>query len=171
MQRRTLFVFLVVVALLVVSYLYSYHQLVPGYEVIQTPLASLCTGLVLRKVPVVVSEQLADPGAVLSRVLRYSYWFAEKTRASASRRGTTARFTALWHDDQTDDAPRDVDIFNPMEDGDFVTVRLKRHQPIILPIRWRFSSETPFVALQFFDAINAVTNAVGGGLPAAAAAE
>lgn len=115
-------------------------------DIAQCRLADLSMDLLYEKTPVIVSEQLMDPTHLLSSLFRYSYAYSRRALVRSGESYTCrSKFTVMWcgtNDTQLDliaassPRPDDVRVFYECPGAEFVTVKLRRNQAMILPPHW-----------------------------------
>lgn len=138
----------VVLVLFTILYVQSYLRPKTEYTIIQSYLDKLSVDTLYDKYPIVIYDYLQDPNSLLTSLFAYSFQF--KTQSIISLETfykTSSKFTLIYNGHANSEislvSPKyKVDLSKRMQDQDssvqYVTVNLKQHQIMILPIKWFF---------------------------------
>lgn len=141
----------IVLVLLVLLYIQSYLKPKTEYTIIQTYLDKISIDTVYDKYPIIIYDLIQDPKSLLKSLFAYSYQFDTSGKLVPNKIfKAAAKFTLIYNDVSNSViniiSPKfHVDLSKPLKEQDssvqYVTVNLKQHQVLILPLKWYI--ETP----------------------------
>jgi hypothetical protein len=148
-----------VLAILIAAvYVRYFWRCSEGMQIIQLPLARCTPELLGEKRPVVITDRLANHADLVGTLFRWSHVYA----SAAARvppgqvRRSMARY-AILYDAESDVA---VDIAHPEGGATWVSVKLRRHQTLVLPPRWRFVAPSGCTSIRLYDPFYAVASSL-----------
>lgn len=142
--------FLVLLVLLVTLYVQSYLRPKNDYTIVQTYLDKISVDALYDKHPIVIYDLIKDPRSLLTSLFSYSFQFDTYTFLEPNRvMPAKAKYTLVYNDNLDASihliSPKHlIDSSKPLEQQadsvQYVTVNLKQHQVIIVPMKWHISS-------------------------------
>lgn len=166
----------VLITLIIIVYIYYYNSYKRDYNILQTYLTSVDLSLVYEKYPIVIYDSIINPEELTKTLFAYSYIF----RNNKVHYGQTnpiynsSKHLIIWCEQDSI-----INIVNPKYKEQFdwkkreglkiatvplsnikntsiqyVTVKLKKHQVIILPAFWIFTSSKSVKMIQLDDLLS-----------------
>ena len=140
-------VFLLIIVLLIVAlYVQYYLAYKKEYEIIQVTLDNLELKTLYEKYPIVISDQVYKIDELLKTVFAYSYVFKKQVSIEPEKiTRNSYKYLLITSDDSID-----IKLINPkykvkqtLEESDvqYVTVKLKENQVLIVPALWYVHTE------------------------------
>lgn len=140
-------VFLLIIVLLIVAlYVQYYLAYKKEYEIIQVTLDNLELKTLYEKYPIVISDQVYKIDELLKTVFAYSYVFKKQVSIEPEKiTRNSYKYLLITSDDNVD-----IKLINPkykvkptLEESDvqYVTVKLKENQVLIVPALWYVHTE------------------------------
>lgn len=139
-MRGFLLIIVVLVTALYVQYYLSYKK---EFEIIQVTLDNIQLKTLYEKYPVVIADQVYKTDDLLKTVFKYSYVFKKSVSIEPGKlTRNDYKYMIITSDDNVD-----VKLINPKyksnikttlaeSDVQYVTVKLKEHQVLIVPALW-----------------------------------
>lgn len=163
----------VLAIMVVVFYAQYYSKYNKDYTIVQTTLDKVNLDLLYERNPIIVYDQLIDPHHLLKSLFAYSYAFASDLSVNATYPlMNTAKYAVLY----SQQGNATVNIINPkyastmplMKTGstvlssqplkdlqvEYVTIKLKQNQVMILPPLWLYESQQPLQCMQLDDLVS-----------------
>lgn len=161
--------FLLIVASLIALYVQSYLKTKDEYTIVQTYLDKITIDTLYDKYPVVIYDQLQDPRALLTSLFAYSYQFENMISLPPIKlHKTRSKFTIIYTSNESVTihivSPKyKVDGSKPLQSQDktlqYVTVNLKPHQILIMPMQWHYETTKTIRAIELDDVLSALLKA------------
>lgn len=145
-------------------YIQYYTKFATSFDIIQSPIGKLTTDILYERQPIIISERLVHPSVLTKTVFKYTYMFmnAKVVSGDAFPLQTLHKYTVVYNDNG--DMP--LNLVHPsnktklkpfhrfgsfkkshvkLHDSDieFVTIKLKKQQCIIIPMHWLFQVDSP----------------------------
>lgn len=160
--------FLIAFALIMFVYLQYYFKYNTEYRIIQAPLAKIDENVLYEKYPIVVSDRLVKPEELLETLFKYKYLFksTHPQKGSPNPYMAISKYTLLYNNK----IDIDVNIIAPQyrkefqgfiefqankdinsTNAQYVTIKLKKQQVIILPAFWIYQSSLPYHVISLND--------------------
>lgn len=143
---------IVCIFLIVILYLQSYLKPISEYTILQYNLDKVTPDALYDKVPIIIYDILKDPRDLLTTLFEYSYIFKTYSKVYNGKiHQCKSKFSIVYTD--SDDGCF-MNIISPKFNVDlgkriskqhksvqFVTLKMKKHQVIILPMFWYVQSD------------------------------
>lgn len=160
MEGHTKLLLFLLAILVVVAYMYYYKTYKTDVVILQTFLDQADLNLLYERYPVVIYDQVMDPRALLKTLFSYSYMFKSESQIQKGVETINkSKYMMLWHN-ETQNEDVFVDILNPpviKEQKSEVSIKLRKHQVIILPAFWGFvCTTTPLNCIRLDDLFSAI---------------
>ena len=159
-----------IIMLLCFVYLQSYLAVKDDYTILQTWLEKVTPDTLADKHPIVIFDQVVRPDQLLSTLFAYMYVSVVKTKHNSKHViRNRARYALLFSERATH-----VNLISPkykkiikynagLSDQDasvkYVTIKLKPHQLVILPMSWMFTCDD-CEAMYIYDGLSYVLSGV-----------
>jgi len=158
MLKSSKTLFFVVLVLLIFVYTQYYLKFNTSYRIIPAQLDKIDESVLYEKYPIVVADRIVKPEVLLQTLFKYKYITSsiENRKGSINPYLVTHKYTVLYntmHD-------IDVNIIAPQYRGEFktnvdfyrtqtqyVTIKLKKQQIIILPAFWLYHITSPHTVI------------------------
>ena len=168
----------VLVILIIIVYIHYYTSYKQDYNILQTYLNSVDLNLVYEKYPIVIYDRIINPDELTKTLFAYTYIF-KSTRVCKGPTNpiyNSSKHLIIWSDQDSM-----INIINPKyknsfrwqrKDGlsistnplskienasvQYVTVKLKRNQVLILPAFWMFDSSKDVSLIHLNDLLSCV---------------
>lgn len=149
-MRRTFIV--IVVVLLIALYLQYYAKYKHDYQILQVYLDKFKLDTLYEKYPIVVYDQVYDTNDILKTIFAYSYVFRKDLGVTPGQvTKNNHKYLVLSSDEDVS-----IKIINPKYKKDikakleesnvqYVTIKLKENQVLILPAKWYFYTDNDSV--------------------------
>lgn len=142
---KTRLLVLAVVILLCITYLHLYKTIPdPPYTIIQLDVNKLTPSILLEKQPIIINQSIINVSTLLSTVFAYNYMMSDEKFLDSTGNFVKAlsKYTIItspfWN--------ANIDISDPNNQDPikkrFITIKLKRHQVMILPPLWFYRTTT-----------------------------
>lgn len=159
---------LVVLILIIVVYTQYYLKYNTAYRIIQAPLTKIDENVLYEKYPIVVADRIVKPESLLHTLFKYKYL----TSSFGTRAGSQFPYFAVNKYTLIYNTIEDVDIniIAPQYRNEFqgfksnidlnstqaqyVTIKLKKQQIIILPAFWIYQSSSPHSVISLNDPLS-----------------
>jgi len=168
MWTRVLIAILVI--LIILAYVYHYNSYKQDYNISQTYLDTIDLSIVYEKYPVLIYDKVCEPKRLLTTLFAYTYIFSVENSVSPDVLVyNKSKHIILWSN-QSDAI---INIINPkynniikwrknektyLKDQDnniqYVTVKLKENQVLILPTFWIFDSNVRLKCIALDDILS-----------------
>jgi len=157
---------LVVIVLIITIYARYYSKYSEGYNIIQTYLDKINLNLLYERSPIVIYDSIKTPKQLLKTLFKYSYMSKhEYTINTCEVHLSKSKFSFMFHTGKSNDTII-VNLINPIYKKDFknwqknkqgisftptpiaetsvefVSVKLKPYQVLVLPTHWSFQVAT-----------------------------
>lgn len=163
-MKTTKLLLITLVCLIVIVYYKYYKSYNDDYNIIQTFLENFNLELLYDKYPIIIYDQIVDPLSLTKTIFAYSYVFKKQNVIQPSLcYPNNSKFALIWN--ETNDSQ--IDIINPkykkylnnktLQEADevqYISIKLKPHQILIIPSLWIIHSNSPMEILQFDDIIS-----------------
>lgn len=150
MHTKTLVIILV--SLIILIYIHYYYKYKTEYDIIQTYIDNIDIQLLYEKYPIVIYDQLKEPKDLLKTLFNYSYIYKKESIINSNYPVLNkSKYLILWnyHNDFM------INIISPkykhllkkdtllsdLSEIQYISVKLKQNQVIILPTFWIFESQ------------------------------
>ena len=172
MSKMLFFIAFVLISYLYIQYYFKFNTV---YKIIQAPLYKIDENVLYEKYPIVVSDRLVKPVALLETLFKYKYLFKKVHPQKGSQKPYIAisKYTLIYNDK----ADIEVNIIAPQYRNEFhgfvefqankdinstnaqyVTIKLKKQQVIILPAFWIYQSILPYHIISLNDPFSFIVN-------------
>lgn len=176
MYTKTLVVILVV--LVVAIYMQYYNNYKSDYNILQTYLDNIDLNVLFEKYPIVIYDRVLDPRQLLKTLFVYTYTFKKEFILNpVTPVYNGSKHMIIWSQDKD----VSVNIINPKYKGrikwtrtkgatsstvplteldneiQYVTVKLKTNQIMILPAFWIFDASSRVNVIQLDDLLSSLT--------------
>lgn len=177
--------FLITLVLVFILYLQHYLKHNNIFRIVQADLSKLNPDVLSERFPVVVSDRLVSPDALLGTLFKYTY--LTKTTCSIPPtplvRLCASKHTILY----CNTSDMDIDLLLPSTRKDntfatmrgcpglptaqqtlessgaqYITIRLKKQQVLIIPTFWSYHSQTPHTAICLDDPMSFIVRTAMG---------
>lgn len=171
MQKNNLFILpskimlLIIITLLIIIYIKYYTKYNTSYKIIQTELANSTEDIIYERYPIIISDRIVNPRQLLDTLFKYKYMFQNTfiQYGSPIPRIVFDKYTILFNN-KTD---IEINIISPLYKKDinqdinsanieFVTIKLKKLQVLILPTFWIYHTELPHHVITLNDPLSLV---------------
>lgn len=159
----TKFLIIIIVLLLLITYSQYYTSFNKGYRIIQTQLHNIDDKVLYEKYPIIIQERIVHPDRLLNTLFKYMYSFKERCMVKGSDLVymTPHKFSLIYNEH----ADMDVNIISPVfksafapfvtyqkcmprsqtttldrSSVEYITIKLKQKQVIILPYSWLYQT-------------------------------
>lgn len=142
----------IIIGLILIIYLKYYVKYNISYKIIQTELANATEDLIYERYPIIISDRIAVPNDLLKTLFKYKYLF-HKTfvqYGDPKPRIMYDKYTLLYNNKGDIDINIISPIYrkeanNPINSSNiqFVTIKLKKLQVLVLPSFWMYQTELP----------------------------
>lgn len=181
-MAKALLIFAVV--LLVLLYIQYYTKYNTNYRIVQASLANIDGKHLYERYPIVISERLVNPEALLSTLFRFTYTSEKRCVLPGTDQvfKTYNKYLMVFNPDQD----VEIDIVSPAYSKEFVpwkptkecvvmmshgipfqqstiqyvTIRLKKQQVMILPSYWMYHCTQPHRAMGLNDPLSSLIHLV-----------
>jgi hypothetical protein len=158
-----------IIALLVFLYVQSYMSVKEDYTILQTWLEKVTPETLADKYPIVIFDQIVKPEQLLSTLFAYLYFTVKQTSMTKSDgiMKNTAKYLVLYSTQTTNNihliSPKYTraisygkDIAAQNSKVQYVTLKLKPHQLLVVPMFWSFACDStePTNAMYIHDIIS-----------------
>ncbi len=167
----TKILFTIFITLLILIYTRYYFSPKNDYDILQTDLENFKLDILYEKYPIVIYDQLINPQDLLKTIFKYQYTFKKFGSLNPSYPIVNHhKFMVLYNDKSNATinviAPKyktemKMSTMNSMKVAQtslesmnhvqYITVKLKQHQVMILPMQWMLQSETPILTILLDD--------------------
>lgn len=147
MASKSLSIFVIVLVVLIyLKYYYKYYyQANTDYTILQQFLDKLSADVLHERYPIIIYDRIVDPRILLSTLFKYCYMF-QKVNAFKDANVpqiNNHKFNIIF-------SPVDnieLNIISPLykhyiENAQYVTIKLKKQQTLILPCHWMYTTNT-----------------------------
>ena len=149
---------LIIIALLFIIYAQYYMKYKNDYQILQVHLEGLNLDTLYEKYPIVIFNKIYDVGELLKTVFAYSYNFEKKVIAPVNTiNRNLSKYLIVTTDDDAHikliNTKYKSNIKSSLAESDlqYVTIRLKQHQVLILPSLWYYHSDRSLNAIGLDD--------------------
>ena len=136
-----------VIILVIIVYIQYYNKYKSDYNIIQTNIDNIDLSVLHEKYPIVIYDQIYEPHQLLNTLFKYTFVKSETKTISAAR--NNAKYLIMWGYEQD----LMVNIANPLNKN-YVTVKLKPNQVLILPHQWYFNTNKNLQTIWLYDVIS-----------------
>jgi hypothetical protein len=158
---KVLLVFTICLVLLV--YIQHYRKHNTAYKIIQSSLDKIDINTLYERYPIIISDKIVDPTKLIDTLFKYSYAFkAIRTQNGSPIPYRTLNKYLIIYNIKND---IDINIISPFYQKDFhnnttalansnveyVTIKLKKQQVLILPSYWLYQTMQPHHTIAFND--------------------
>ena len=162
--------FLVVIILLIVIYTQYYMKYNTTYRIVQAPLNKVDENLLYEKYPIVVADRVVKPESLLSTLFKYKYLTNtfEMRPGSQNPYFVLNKYTIIYNNVEDIDiniiAPQYRNEFKGFKSNidinstqvQYVTIKLKKQQIIILPAFWIYQANLPHTVISLNDPLSLI---------------
>lgn len=172
-MSTTKILMLVVVLLLILIYTQYYSKYNEGYEIVQTYLDKINVDLLYERNPVIIYDSIKNPKQLLGTLFKYSYVFVKEYIITPNTPTITrAKFSYVYSTQGEGDVH--LNLINPsyknqfswkrrkngltmsetqlsQTTAQFVTIKLKPYQVVIVPSHWIVDTDTPLTKVDLHD--------------------
>ena len=166
---------LILIVLILALYARSYGKTKEGYKIIQTTLKKIDLNTLYEKYPIVIYDRVVNPTEIIETIFSFSYTFKhDRVEIVPNICMVTSKYLVLFNS-LTDS---DLYIINPSNSKNiefwkkngsvvstkplsesnvqFVTIKLKKNQVIILPAFWSYQTSEKFRKIALDDIFGAI---------------
>lgn len=141
----------VCIVLILILYIQSYLKPKTEYTILQYNLDKITPDSLYNKTPIIIYDILKDPKDLLTTLFEYSYIYKTYTRWSADKiYQCRSKFTIVYSNDESGcllnivlpkyKIDKHKSILKQSQNVQYITVKLKQNQVIILPMFWYMNS-------------------------------
>jgi hypothetical protein len=162
-----------VVVLVIVIYIRYYLSYKDDYNILQTYLGNVDQSLLYEKYPIVIYDRIANPYDLLKTLFAYTYVFKkESVINSHDLVYNGSKYAVIWSKEHTT-----INVVNPkyksclswavvdglrvcnaslsdVDNVQYITIKLKPDQVLILPAFWIFNTSKPVKYVRLDDVIS-----------------
>lgn len=163
-----------IIILIIIIYIYYYNNYKNDYNIIQTYIDKVDLNMVYEKYPIIIYDKIIDPKELLKTLFAYSYTFMNESKIRPIvPTYNKSKHMLLWNDDEN----IDINIINPkyykiikwekrniyktsiktlqeLNEVQYITIKLKAKQVLILPAFWIFQSSSYVNIIQLNDILS-----------------
>lgn len=141
--------FIIIIILVILLYLQSYMKPRTDYNIIQVYLDTFKLDNLYEKYPIIIYDQVYNIDDLLNTIFKYSYAFKTTLQVEAAKiYKNTHKYLLVFNNTK----PIKLKVINPkykkdikmkLEDSnvEYVTIKLKEKQVVILPALWYYYSD------------------------------
>lgn len=169
---------ILVIVLIVFLYVQYYAKYNTSYKILQTKLSNIDVNTLYEKYPIIIEDRLVRANTLTSTLFRYSYTSQSNTIQKGSPFVNLAlnKYTIIYNI-QSD---MNINVISPFYKKDFtyayannlfrsvtplaeskveyVTIKLKKQQVLILPMYWSYQTELPHHTIILNDPLTSLIN-------------
>lgn len=160
---RTKVLVIIIVVLVLIAYTQYYTKFNKGYRIIQSNLYNIDEKVLYEKYPIVIHERIVDPESLLNTLFKYMFVFKASDYLSGSDMPyvNVHKYYVIYNPNDDMDvnliSPVFTQMFKPfiphtnmfmrshhtsmvMSNAEYVTIKLKQRQVLILPYAWLYQT-------------------------------
>ena len=163
---------IIVLALAIILYIQAYLKPKQEYTIIQTYLDKITQDTLQDKYPIVIYDLIHEPRTLLDTLFAYQFAFSNnKTLSEPTNEVIKARskYNIIYSDNDSSTiniiSPKHTAFIKPktplQDQSDqiqYITIKLKKHQVMILPLSWYFATKDPVKIITLDDLLSALLN-------------
>jgi len=170
-MNRSRLLFFVLICLIIFIYVRYYMTYKNDYNILQTYLNRIDLNVLYEKYPVVIYDRIQDPKQLLKTLFAYSYMFQKGPSPvpEGSLLVNKSKYAVLF----SPKSDVDIHLINPKytsrtvskktldqvdADVQYITIKLKNNQVLILPTHWIYQSNAPIISIFLDDALSFITS-------------
>lgn len=160
--------FIIIIILIVCIYINYYKKYKTDYNIIQSTIDTIDINLLYEKYPILIYSNILDPKELLHTLFAYSFVFKTETLITPIVPTiNTSKYLLIWNEEQD----IMINIINPkykkliqwtkykkliistkpideLNDVQYISIKIKQNNVLILPHYWIFESNDPLHLLQ-----------------------